>query len=651
MIVVELLDSFHCIRGLGRCVTSEAHPAYSRFMALLSNAFFMVDECDLQALHSARDSLQWMPEPTKDEVRKHCRTRVPHPSLLEKHVTAVMLAFRDVTDSNGVPLFSATMLKEWQLQRIHIRRGCLSDPVDVGGVLYRFTGNVQLGHSKKPEAKVATWQSLRGSSQLEGFHPHQAKWVTGTCVSSSLFQAQGFLGIIRWNCKRAKEHRDLILPEAFDPLLTAQLNCASVSEYGSPKYPDFVVNDSETGERFGIDYALPCDSDTKHAFESENHLVAIDTKSVEDLEADLDVALQGELEELLHHPPAKQIQSSSSEAIIANDHVSITFLHDPIRISSSVTATMPSISTRVETIAGEATKLTSVTKVTKSQPTSPSIGSKRVISTDECGIPQKQFVQTSRRKAFGGIATPWSPKFWNQAMKEVINNLLVTIKPPNKYDKVTAAYNRIVYNNAYDPNSLLKLTNAHFIKEYDREICRKLEGSACVNISEDQGEAIKGLAQQLSQPVRVPAFIVRPVNDPRPVIAPSSTIPLVPLGQLALPSPVVQSRRESTTRKPSTRKCKHCGESKLKHVGQQNLHHTHIRKGEPCFFYCPIKMFSLYGTPVNMTFDQFQKTDHWTVALKDLHKKKEQMQHQRAAAIAKHEEKGWKKPGIKTKKE
>ena len=182
------------------------------------------------------------------------------------------------------------------------------------------------------------------------------------------------------------------------------------------------------------------------------------------------------------------------------------------------------------------------------------------------------------------------------------------------------------------------MTNAPFIKEYDREICRKLEGSACVNISEDQGEAIKDLAQQLSQPVRVPAFIVRPVNDPHPVIAPSSANPLVPLGQLALPSSVVQ-------------KCKHCGESKSKHVDQQNLHHTHIRKGEPCFFYCPIKMSSLYGTPVNMTFDQFQKTDHWTVALQDLHKKKEQMQHQKAAAIAKCEEKGWKKPGIKTKKE
>ena len=236
--------------------------------------------------------------------------------------------------------------------------------------------------------------------------------------------------------QQAKEHRDLILLEAFDPVLTAQLNSASVSEYGNPKYPDFVVNDSETGERFGIDYALPCDSDTKHAFESENHVVAIHTKSVEDLEADLDVALQGELEELLHHPPAKQIQSSSSsEANIADDHVPITFLLDPIRISSSVTATTPSISTRVETIAGEATKLTSVTKVTKLQPTSPSIGSKRVISTDECGIPQKQFVQTSRRKAFGGTATPWSPKFWNQAMKEVINNLLLTIKPPNKYER------------------------------------------------------------------------------------------------------------------------------------------------------------------------------------------------------------------------
>ena len=117
----EKLDAFHCLRRFGRCCSSEAHPGYSRLMALLSNAFFQINESDLQALRSARNALGWSPEPTKEQIRKHCRMQIPQPYILEKRVTAVMVAFKEVKDSKGVPLFMSSMLNEWSLQRLHIR--------------------------------------------------------------------------------------------------------------------------------------------------------------------------------------------------------------------------------------------------------------------------------------------------------------------------------------------------------------------------------------------------------------------------------------------------------------------------------------------------------------------------------------------------
>ncbi|KAK2856717.1 hypothetical protein Q5P01_005452 [Channa striata] len=89
------------------------------------------------------------------------------------------------------------MLKAWRIQRVHIIRGCLSDPEVEGGILYRYGGTLQLNHVQGEGAKVSVWIPIRGTSQQEGYHFHQAQWVTGTQVSSELFQAQGMTGVAR----------------------------------------------------------------------------------------------------------------------------------------------------------------------------------------------------------------------------------------------------------------------------------------------------------------------------------------------------------------------------------------------------------------------------------------------------------------------
>ena len=148
----EKLDAFHCIRRFGGACFSDAHAAYPRFMALLSSAFFVVDSGDLDALISARRYLGLTGDPTKKSVRRHCSTNIPPPKELEKLVASVLRAFLSTQDSQGIRLFTSRMLLEWRIQRMHIRRGCLSDPPN--GALYQLVGHEHIGSVKSTTTKL-----------------------------------------------------------------------------------------------------------------------------------------------------------------------------------------------------------------------------------------------------------------------------------------------------------------------------------------------------------------------------------------------------------------------------------------------------------------------------------------------------------------
>ena len=89
------------------------------------------------------------------------------------------------------------MLKTWHIQCVHILHGCLSDPELPDSIMYRYGGILKLNHVPGEGAKVPIWIPVRGTSQQEGHHYHQAHWITGTQVSPELFQAQGMTGVAR----------------------------------------------------------------------------------------------------------------------------------------------------------------------------------------------------------------------------------------------------------------------------------------------------------------------------------------------------------------------------------------------------------------------------------------------------------------------
>ncbi|MED6253383.1 hypothetical protein ATANTOWER_028055, partial [Ataeniobius toweri] len=254
------LDLFHCVRRFTRECTSEHHPLHGAFCKFLSAAFCVVDQTDLQRLKQAYVFCGIMPpNPTKQHIREHCRTKIPQPRELLERVESVLQKFFLESDPDGVPLFKPSMLKMWRIQRVHILRGCLSDPEVGEGVLYRHGGMVQLNHVKGNKAAVPVWIPVRGTSQQEGFHFHQSRWVTGNQVSTELFQAQGMIGVARWNFQRLVDLKlpDVKLPLVFDPTLLSELNKLSAEVTGQFKYPAMHVSNTDTGERFGLQYLEP----------------------------------------------------------------------------------------------------------------------------------------------------------------------------------------------------------------------------------------------------------------------------------------------------------------------------------------------------------------------------------------------------------
>ncbi|KAJ8353225.1 hypothetical protein SKAU_G00207920 [Synaphobranchus kaupii] len=222
--IVVKLDLFHCMQRFCRECVSEHHALYSSFCQFLSYAFTVVDQQDLRKLKEAYTFCGIVPaEPTKQHIRDHCRKKIPPPAELAERVESVLWHFHLATDPNNLPLFKPSMLKTWRIQRVHILRGCLSDPELEDGIQYRYGGTLQLNHVQGEGAVVPIWIPVRGTSQQEGYHFHQAQWVTGNKVSPELFQAQGITGVARWNFQRLVDlkqpgvPRSLPLPVSASP--------------------------------------------------------------------------------------------------------------------------------------------------------------------------------------------------------------------------------------------------------------------------------------------------------------------------------------------------------------------------------------------------------------------------------------------------
>lgn len=174
---------------------------------------------------------------------------MPQPRELVKRVEDVLHHFFLAKDPDDVLLFKPSMLKEWMIQRVHFLRGCLSDPEVGEGILYKYGGTLQLNHVKGEGAAVPIWIPVRGTSQQEGFHFHQARWVTGNNVSTELFQAQGMTGVVHWNFQRLVDLKlpDMVLPGVFD----CSFNCRAQHGIHEGEWAGQISSASRVSQRHG----------------------------------------------------------------------------------------------------------------------------------------------------------------------------------------------------------------------------------------------------------------------------------------------------------------------------------------------------------------------------------------------------------------
>ena len=83
-------------------------------------------------------------------------------------IEELLLDMAGCTDSGGNPLFDNRIVNIWEEEKKHVR--CLQDPEGVA--LYTVTGHIMKGGMELPVLRCA-----RGTTSLESFHLHLARYV------------------------------------------------------------------------------------------------------------------------------------------------------------------------------------------------------------------------------------------------------------------------------------------------------------------------------------------------------------------------------------------------------------------------------------------------------------------------------------------
>ncbi|XP_056600956.1 uncharacterized protein LOC130418841 [Triplophysa dalaica] len=592
------LDLFHCMRRFHRDCVSEHHALYSSFTQFLSAAFCVVDQEDLMKLKNAYAFCGIQPaNPTKQHIREHCRTKIPGSQELLKRIEGVTQHFHLAADPNGVHLYKPSMLKTWRIQRVHILRGCLSDPEVAGEILYRHGGTLQLNHVQGEGAKVDVWVPIRGTSQQEGYHFHQAQWVTGTRVSSELFQAQGMMGVARWNFQRLVDLKSpgVRLPGVFDPSLIADLNTTSERVFGMPKYPALLVSSKDSGERFGLDYVEPgC---RPVVLDWEKH------KSKTDLPLDLpeqsrpSTARAGYLSsDLDPHPESGSITTLPAPLLSSCHGADVDLQPKPESADTLPVSLFHRACTEPQSEPG-----------TTHVPPLPMVSSPASARTGPVKTGGRVFVLDHKR--------------WTTAMKEAIDNLLTEHHGKKDMLKlVDQEYAAMVHNSSTDPNSMLHPTTKLHIAQYVKHLAKLLNTSSSLNTSPEKLLQTQRLWHSLtegSETTSVPVVKINPA-----VVNPPALALTTPLSHATIERIVEgimekhqqqQQQQQPEQKKKQMKTCAACRQPKSRYESDGSSIHFFYQQGPVRYFYCSTKVFKAYSgeglTNPIMPFKDFMETE------------------------------------------
>ncbi|XP_060905128.1 uncharacterized protein LOC132982594 [Labrus mixtus] len=260
--VVVKLDIYHFMRRLASGCTKDDHPLYPIFMARLSCCIFEWDAGDVALLRRVkREQLKREGVPgitdglvnqhiRKSELVLYCRRRTRGE---KETISMIDLLLHELmgekgSDFLGVPLLDRDrMVNIWEQQRKHVK--CIQD--EPGVPLYTETGS-----STKEGIILTTYRCARGSTSLESFHCHLARFIPGTSANSLNFQLYLLEGLNRWNQDRGAAALAVKPPSllTYSGDLVHCVNTFSVKVLGRKLAPSFQPPAVYTGELIGIDY-------------------------------------------------------------------------------------------------------------------------------------------------------------------------------------------------------------------------------------------------------------------------------------------------------------------------------------------------------------------------------------------------------------
>ena len=105
----------------------------------------------------------------------------------------------------------------------------------------------------KGNSKLPVYRCARGSTSLESFHLHIARFIPGTTASDVTFQAYLLEGMVWWNQDRELQAIDGQPPaeRTYNSALKHEVNRLTKLVYGEPLLPNYQVPRGYTGRTCG----------------------------------------------------------------------------------------------------------------------------------------------------------------------------------------------------------------------------------------------------------------------------------------------------------------------------------------------------------------------------------------------------------------
>jgi hypothetical protein len=169
--VTICLDIFHAMQRITKTL-SKSHGAFKPYISALRDSFFLVSNKDMESVEQAlmakgmnAAAIKRLKKSDYKSFLPYCRRLVPAKEILEERFVYTNAVFSDIKDrKTGKPFFSDDTKREVANLLLHIQKGCLSDPPDIG--IY-FTRTSKSGEYSKSYLPLPRLGCLRGTPQLE----------------------------------------------------------------------------------------------------------------------------------------------------------------------------------------------------------------------------------------------------------------------------------------------------------------------------------------------------------------------------------------------------------------------------------------------------------------------------------------------------